>query len=305
MTQPKETLLVWVAWPEKCFSVNAADAAYLRTLVGDSADVVVVKSERAFLRELPRATKAIVWSFKAEWFARAPHLKLLATPGAGRELLPQTTAPAGVTVHFGRFHGPIMAETVAGFILAWARGFFRPERSEFWPRVALSDKCYRVEGTKAVVLGYGLIGRAIGEKLSRLGVSVAGFHRANMGDLPAALADADWLICALPGDTGTDNLVDAHVLHKLPRRAVLVNVGRGNAVDESALLDALRTERLAGAYLDVFRGEPSPVKKDEPVIYGAEYGHLPWNLIRMPHSCAFCNDYMRRAFKELKDDGLI
>ena len=304
MAQIKETLLVWVAWPEKCFSVNASDATFLRALAGDSVDVVVVKSERAFLRELPRATKAIVWSFKAEWFVHAPRLKLLATPGAGRELVPRT-APAGVTVHFGRFHGPIMAETVAGFMLAWARGFFRPERSEFWPRAALSDKCYRVEGTKAVILGYGLIGRAIGGKLTQLGVSVAGFHRANMGDLPAALVDADWLICALPGDTGTDNLVDAHVLHKLPRRAVLVNVGRGNAVDESALLDALRTERLAGAYLDVFRGEPSPVKKDEPVIYGAEYGHLPWNLIRMPHSCAFCNDYMRRAFKELKDDGLI
>lgn len=304
MTKAKEVLLVWLAWAEKCFSAQKVDIAYLNQLVGAGTEVVVVKSERAFLRELPRATKVITWAFKPEWYARAARLKLVATPSAGHELIAEPPS-AKIKTHFGRYHGAIIAETVIGFIFAWARGFFRPERADFWPRVALSDKCYLVAGTKAVILGYGRIGRAIGEKLTRLGVSVAGFHRANWGDLPAALPEVDWLICALPSDTGTDNLVNAKLLRQLPRRAVLVNIGRGNAVDEDALLTALRRGRLAGAYLDVFRGEPSPFSKEEPIIYGAEYKNLPWNLIRMPHSSAFSGDYIKRAFKELKDDGLI
>ena len=83
-----------------------------------------VKSERAFLKSLPSATHAVVWHFKKEWFARATKLKVLATPAAGRELVAWRDAPKDVKVHFGSFHGPIISETVLGFLLAWTRGFF-------------------------------------------------------------------------------------------------------------------------------------------------------------------------------------
>jgi len=287
---------------------------------------VRTRSEADFLRKLPAATHAIVWHFKKEWFAQTPRLKVLATPGAGRELV-TLDAPPGVSVHFGHFHGAIMAETVVGFVLAWARGFFRPElKQRGWQRTALSDKCRTVAGTNAVIVGYGRVGQAIGTKLEALGVKVTGVTRHGVMQsgkadskplliqkglsISSFLAVADWLILALPSDTGTDDFLDAALLRKLPRTCVVVNVGRGNAVDEEALVAALRTGRLAGAYLDVFKGEPGPlqkiVKKDKKAgILGTDPRKLPWNLIRTPHASAFSADYLKRAFQELKDDGIL
>lgn len=243
------------------------------------------------MKALTKATHAIVWNFKAEWFEKAPNLRLLATPAAGKEFVPEV-GPEGVKIHFGGFHGAIIAESVVGFMLAWARGFFL-KSDKLWPRVDFSDKCYSLSGTKAVILGYGKIGKAIGKKLEGLGVGVEGFSRKNIADLPKALKTADFLILALPGMTGTDNIVNSALLKELPRRAVVVNIGRGNAIDEKALFEALEKKRLAGAYLDVRKVEPAQAapKLD--------------NLILMPHSSAFYPSYVKDCFKELKDEGLL
>lgn len=302
--------LVWLEWPEKCFRVDAPALRLLKALVPPGGRVVRARSEASFLRWLPQATHAVVWHFRKEWFARAPRLKLLATPGAGRELVSRE-APPGVQVHFGHYHGEIMAESVVGFILAWARGFFRPElKKPGWQRTALSDKLRTVAGTRAVIVGYGRVGLAIGAKLEALGVRVAGFGRKNLRDLPAAVRAADWLVLALPSDTGTDDFLDARLLRKLPRRCVVINVGRGNSVDEDALVAALASGRIAGAYLDVFKGEPGPLRRivahrGHGGILGTGPGLLPWNLIRTPHASAFSADYLQRAFQELKDDGCL
>jgi phosphoglycerate dehydrogenase-like enzyme len=91
------------------------------------------------------------------------------------------------------------------------------------------------------------------------------------------------------------------MLAKLPRRCVVINVGRGNSIDETALVEALREGRIAGACLDVVRKEPlkslrsfvSPVRR------------LPPNLILMPHSAAFYPGYVTDCFRELVDEGLV
>lgn len=306
MQQEKEVLLVWLHWPEKCFSMDDIGLHFLREFVGPDVEILTSKKEADFLHKLPRATKVITWEFKAEWYKLAPRLKLVATPSAGHELIaPPPTED--IKVHFGHYHGPIIAESVAAFILGWARGFFRPEREDYWPRVELSDKCYLVAGTRAAILGYGNVGRAIGQKLESLGVFVRGITRANNNkkEISQAIHNVDWLICALPGGPGTYNMVNADLLRQLRPWTVVINVGRGTAVDEKALLWALRHEYIAGAYLDVFRGEPSPFASGAPLIYGREYNRLPWNLIRMPHASAFASSYLVCAFRELKDDGLI
>ena len=341
MMRSPNLYLVWLEWPEKCFRADAEALRVLKGLVPAGGRIVRARTEAAFLRQLPQATHVVTWHFRKGWFALAPKLKVLATPGAGRELV-SLEAPKGVTLHFGRFHGAIMAETVAAFVLAWARGFFAvrdyagyggTQKSAVpnWPRAELSDRCFTVAGTKAVIVGYGRVGGAIGAKLEALGVAVKGFSRRNMRDLDAALKTADWLVLALPSDTGTDDFLSRVRLCKLPRRAVVINVGRGNAIDEAALVEALRTGRLAGAYLDVFRSEPGPLQQivgtgpvqivgtgprergdrprrnrgGGPGILGTDPTELPLNLIRMPHSSAFSRDYLRRCFLELKDDGCL
>ena len=316
-----------------------------------------VKSERAFLKALPSATHAVVWHFKKEWFARAPKLKVLATPAAGRELVAWRDAPKGVKVHFGSFHGPIISETVLGFLLAWARGFFW--KGPMWPRAELAEHCGDLEGTTAVIAGFGRIGRSIAARLEPFGVECFGITRhgiftladfrkggsttdvrhepsatlrlsalASLGldafpsvastlrgrlrasalKLPnSLLRRADWFILALPSDTNTDDFLDARLIRRLPKKCVVVNVGRGNAVDEDALLAAIREGRLAGAYLDVFKHEPTALNpRIGPRGKGlAAARSVPWNLVRMPHACAFSSRYMKECFKELKSEGLL
>ena len=310
----KNRYLIWLEWPEKCFRAQPADIAHLKSLVPAGSDVVRVRSERSFLRELPRATHAVVWNFKTEWFAAAKRLKVLATPAAGRELVPER-GPDGVKIHFGHFHGQIISESVAAFVLAWARGFVAVERhGGEWPRTWLSDKCSSVAGTKAVVVGYGHVGRAIGDKLESLGVEVVGITRHGVfagsrrisktdGRKARQLASADWCILALPSTTGTDGWLDASLISRLPRRCVVVNVGRGNSIDEKALCAALKAGRIAGAYLDVRRHEPSATVLESPGFV-PELDELP-NCVVMPHSSAFDGRYLRMCFDEMKRDGLL
>ena len=295
--------LIWLNWPEPPFRLNASDLNEFRTLV--KGEVVAVRSERAFLKELPSATHAICWEFRKEWFAKAPRLRVLATPGAGRELLPTDgELPDGVRKVHGEFHGAIMSETVIAYMLAWCRGLFTAYDwqkaggpDNLWRRADFGNYCYSLAGTKAVILGYGNIGRATGKKLKSLGVSVKGIRRRNIAELPDAVSDADWLICVLPSDTGTDNMVDARLLRRMKKSAVIVNVGRGNSIDEAALADALRNRRIAAAFLDVFKKEPltqeSPLSADVP------------GLFRYPHGSAFSPEYLKFFFHELAVNGFL
>ena len=316
MTNPSSTYLVWLEWPEKCFRIDAGTLQCLRNVVEERGGRVIrAKSEAAFLRALPQATHAIVWNFKEEWFAKAPRLRVLATPAAGQEFVP-TKGPKGVKIHFGHYHGRLMAESVLGFMLCWAKGFFAvrnaPAACRDWPRTWLSDKCYSVGGTRAVILGYGNVGRAIGWELEKVGVQVTGITRhgiyRGVSKLSCENADrflheADWIILALPSTTGTDNLLDAAFIRKLPRKCVVINVGRGNSVDERALYEALKTRRLSGAYLDVRKHEPSATVLESPG-YVPELAELP-NCIVMPHASAFSEDYLFHCLWELGDDGCL
>jgi len=309
------TYLVYLEWPEKCFRVDAEALRLLRTLVPAGSRIARARDEAHFMKALPGATHVITWHFKREWFALAPKLKVLATPAAGRELVPKD-APEGVTVHFGGFHGALISEAVLAFVLAWTHGFFQIRSMPLWPRSRLADAVDRdLAGSRAVILGFGRIGRAIAARLEAYGVSIFGYSRhlkVSTAELARELRHADWLIAALPSDTGTDNLVDEKLLAKVSRRCVFVNVGRGNCVDERALLAAIESRRLAGAYLDVYKNEPTVLAKKscKPKRGGIDLaalppGRCPWNLVRMPHAVAYSPSYLKMAFRELKDDGII
>jgi phosphoglycerate dehydrogenase-like enzyme len=96
---------------------------------------------------------------------------------------------------------------------------------------------------------------------------------------------ADALACVLPGTDATRGLIDAGVFAAVKPGAVFVNVGRGTAVDEDALVDALRDGTLAGAALDVFAREPLP---PESPLWELE------NVIISPHDTARVPDEVAR-----------
>ena len=168
----------------------------------------------------------------------------------------------------GVFDQP-MAEWVLGMIIAFAKGF--PEtltcqaRAEWQHR--LSEK---VAGKRALVVGVGSIGRAVGRLLSAVGMQVEGIGRSARDDDPdfghvfaidelqTRLPDADYVVLITPLTEQTRGLFGAGEFEVMNPRARFINIGRGALVVEDALLSALQAGGIAGAALDVFVEEPLP-----------------------------------------------
>jgi phosphoglycerate dehydrogenase-like enzyme len=152
-------------------------------------------------------------------------------------------------------------------MLAQARGLpahVSAQRERRWVPAQGED----LEGKVAAVIGLGPIGVEIARLASALGMRVVGMRRRVVGDEPCEtwpmvrlgelLGIADWVVLALPLTAETHHLLDTAALARMRPEARLVNVGRGELVDEAALAVALRDGRLAGAALDVFEAEPLP-----------------------------------------------
>lgn len=204
----------------------------------------------------------------------APGLRWLHVCSSGQDL-PQyahtlargipVTASTGVTA------GPI-AQTAVAAILAQSRGFDRWLASQArreWQPLSGNARPRDLASMHVLVLGAGAIGQEIGRLCSALGLRTTAVRRhpeplpgfddvIGMAQLDDALPHCDWLVLALPLNAATAGIIDARRLGLLPRGARIVNVARGELVDEAALTHALVTERLAGAYLDTFAEEPLP-----------------------------------------------
>ncbi len=139
----------------------------------------------------------------------------------------------------------------------------RAERA--WEHYAMGD----LDGSTLGIVGMGQIGAAIAVRARAFGMTVIGFNRTgsahldahetlSVEDLRAVAPRLDALAITLPITDATAGLVSRDVIAALPRDAVLINVGRGAVVDETALIEALAQQRLAGAVLDVFAHEPLP-----------------------------------------------
>ncbi len=173
-----------------------------------------------------------------------------------------------------------------------------------------------IQGSHFTVLGTGDIGSTFARKVKLLGAaSVTGVNRSGRtpGDvfdrvlpisrLDEALPDAHVLVMALPGTPETIGILSRERIALLPADAFVVNVGRGSAIDQPALVEALDTGRIAGAALDVMTPEPLPA--DDP-LWTAR------NLVLTPHVAGnmslgytcdrtvdmFCEDLARYAAGE-------
>jgi phosphoglycerate dehydrogenase-like enzyme len=284
------------------FAMNAAQLEALRARFPQH-EFVRCESQAAFLAGLPEAHAALVWRFEAGWYRRAPELVFVATPAAGREKL--APDPDGrVRALHGAFHGRIMAETLLGMLLYWSRGFhaaLRDRAARRYDRDQFSTT-RRLSGQTALIVGYGPLGRHCAARLKTLGMSVIGVKRSPEVDpapadavygvaaLPALLAEADHVIVTLPSDTGADHLFAAAAFARMRSSAYFYNLGRGNAVDELSLVDALEQGRIAGAFLDVFEREPLPT--DSP-LWTAR------NLEFLPHASAISREYLDLWVEEL------
>ena len=168
--------------------------------------------------------------------------------------------------------GELMSEYVFGYLLAHEKKIFERRQTQ------LANKWDRFEsgwlrGKTLGLLGVGSIGAHLAGTAKHFGMTVHGFTRSSETstqvdryfhgeDLLSFAKGLDYLVVVLPRTEGTNQIVNAELLNALPSHAIIINVGRGNAVDEPALADALNEGKIAGAVLDVTAQEPLP--QDHP-----------------------------------------
>lgn len=244
-------------------------------------------------RVLPDASVVLLWDFSShllrQHFRQARSLQWVHVAGAGVDAVMTARIAASdvvVTNARGTFNQAI-AETVVAMMLVFAK--------DMLTTIALQSRrgwvhrdTEMLAGQTALLVGAGEIGRATGRALGALGVNVVavatserkdqdlGLVRA-VEDLNILLPTADFVILILPLTDLTRGIMGAEQFSLMKTTARLVNVGRGQLVDEEAMIEALQTKSIAGAALDVFETEPLPL--DSPLW------RMP-NVIISPHMSA-------------------
>lgn len=243
--------------------------------------------------------------------AAAPRLRVVGRLGSGLDNVDVEAARRrGVTVVYApEAHADSVAEHALALLLALARRIpaaDRHVRAGGWDRVAYQGT--ELRGKTLAVLGFGRVGRRVAVLARGLGMRVLAHHPRKPPDHPdwaaagaepvglrELFAAADALSIHLPLTPATRRFVDARRLAWLRPGALLVNTGRGEVLDERALLVALRSGRLGGAALDVRRREPPP--RPDPLA------RLP-NVILTPHVAGLTQEAQRRVACQVAADVL-
>ena len=172
-------------------------------------------------------------------------------------------------------YGPAIAEHIVMVLLMLLRRMpeYQSAMAErAWPCLT---PIRSLTGSRVVVLGTGDVGRSAARRLRALGAAVTGVCRSGRAEEPAfdrvlpvgqlneLLPQADALVMALPATAETAGVLSRERIALLGPQALVVNVGRGSAIDQPALVEALTARRLAGAALDVM--EPEPLPPDHPL----------------------------------------
>jgi phosphoglycerate dehydrogenase-like enzyme len=259
-------------------------------------------------RALPEAEVVLGWAVRPHNFERAERLRWIQVTAASvASLLFPALAESDVVVTNGRgLHAVAMAEHTLGVLLMFSRKLHLArdaQQQQRWAQRELSSQppdIGSLEGTRLGLVGFGSIGQAIATRASALGMSVVALRRHPAPDpapaheqwglerLPELLERCDWLVLAAPLTEATRRLIGKRELLRMPRHAVLVNLGRGPLVDEPALIEALQQGRIAGAALDVF--EEEPLSSSSPLWSMS-------NVIVTPHLSGFGPRLWERAME--------
>lgn len=187
-------------------------------------------------------------------------------------------------------HGPQMSEMALLLMLALNRNFAQIVRNQAqrvwqrWPATLLYQK-------KVGILGMGVIGEEISRKCKAFEMTVYGIdpvkrdidsvdHFHGPEDLISVIQEVDYLVIVAPSTPQTQKMIDGRALSRMKPTAFLISLGRGEVIDEEALIHILNNEEIAGAALDVFATEPLPINSP---LWGMK------NVIITPHVGGMCD----------------
>jgi phosphoglycerate dehydrogenase-like enzyme len=270
-----------------------------RQALTHAADVIVAPTARDedLAPLLPGADVLVSGRFSAAIAARADALKLIQAPGAGVNGIDFAAVPAGVTVCNVYGHERGIAEYVFMTMAALNRDLFgldRRLRAADW-RDRLGPPLRELRGRTVAVIGLGRIGAEVARWARFFEMRVVAVTRTpnqdrvrelgitrldGMAALPQVLSEADFVVVAVPLDARTRGLIGRDQLCTMKRSAYLINVARGDVVEETALYEALQDGTIAGAAIDVWYRYPDGDEPCPPSRY--PFHELP-NVIMTPH----------------------
>jgi phosphoglycerate dehydrogenase-like enzyme len=251
----------------------------------------------------------VLFSFRApdELIRRAPDLKWIQFLSAGADHVMKgelRARPGIVLTNASGIHSTPIAEYTIASMLAWSHGFHITLRAQVrreWKRNwDFMDSVDSLRGKTLGVIGYGSIGRETARIGQALGMTVLALkrnpdERRDIGWSPPGIGDpegriplrwygpegyteilreSDFITVTLPATPATHRVIGRAEIAAMRPHAYLVNIGRGDVIDQEALTDALREKRIGGAGLDVFEREPL---EPESPLWGLE------NALLTPH----------------------
>jgi phosphoglycerate dehydrogenase-like enzyme len=290
------------------------DAAHLKAIrdLAPTDDVRIGADPAWLAREIPEAEVVLHGGYHGREFRQAWPLAhnarwvhSLAT-GVENMLSPELIAsPVPLTNARGVYAEPL-AEFVLAAVLHFAKRIpqmMAQQRERHWETLRVE----MIAGTMMGIVGYGEIGQAAGRLAKAVGMRVQASRRRpsqsagdgvaervlGSGDLAELARTSDYLVLAAPNAPGARHLIGTAELAAMKPSTVVINVGRGSAIDESALVDALKNRRIAGAALDVF--EEEPLAPEHP-FYSLD------NVLISPHSADRTPDWQERAVRRFLEN---
>lgn len=307
MQKPLRLLMSDVAWQDVASDVARVmgEIPYCRLTVDDvlsgsqSADVAFISREVTgmstkfdILPPTQRFYDALLRSSDLKWL----HVH---SAGADRAVYMELMNRGVVLTTSSGANARAVAHSALAGILSLSRAFpalMRQQQRHQWRALVNENGLADLNGQTALIVGWGPIGQVIGKVLHALELRVM-VARRNQAELPEGhrvvpieqltkvLPEVDWLVLACPLTPQTHNLIDRQAFSVLKQGAHVVNISRGEVIDELALIKALKSGRLSGAYLDVFAQEPLPAD--------SELWDMP-NVIATPHSAGHSSGMFAR-----------
>lgn len=236
-----------------------------------------------------------------ELINKAHKLKWIMVVSAGVEKMPfEAIKQKNILVTNARgIHKTPMAEYTIAMILQIARKakqLIEHEKQEIWDRTV---KMMEITGKTITIIGTGAIGSDIARLAKAFHMKTVGINRSgrnceyfdevfSVNEINQAIEQGDFVVSVLPSTPETYHLLKEDHFIKMKKECVFINIGRGNVVDENALIKVLNSGEISHAVLDVFEKEPLPK------------GHPFWkmeNVTVTPHLSGLSSLYLPRGFE--------
>jgi phosphoglycerate dehydrogenase-like enzyme len=299
------------------YAFQPPDRQRLEATVG-SENLLLVRGQDALAQALqthPQADVVCTFSPPANLYQLAPQLRWLALASAGADhaLRAGLVRPnSAVVTTANGVHAVPISEYTLSTMLMWSRHWphmLDLQRDHAWANPDERNRLRAQElfGSTLGVIGLGAIGRRIAQLGRAFGMRVLAVRRsAQPGDadpdvdelLPAArlgdlLAASDFVVVSLPSTPDSHHLLGAEQFSQMKPTALLINIARGQIIDEPALIQALQDGAIAGAALDVFETEPLPTE--------SPLWTMP-NVMISPHVSGISDRYSERLTDLLLDN---